>query len=176
MPYNWYVATPYELMVDLDPRQKTDGGEWPAALKCALARLNGLRIERRIDYVDHWIYPSDSNGHYHLIVRHNGGIGLLERMALQLYLRDDSFRAMNNLMRMAHGDDCPSLLITSEPYDGFYRLPDETCNCTSKHTKEVMRHCTAASRIRGNRRCDDYFGKPSAMNGPISFGRGRLDE
>lgn len=178
---NWYNSdvdengNGYEIQLDVDHVKKNHTAEdgtitaaKPVKIKNILERITSARIDGVLDVNDDsiWIYPSDRELHYHIFVRLNSPMQILERCIWQMYLRDDFFRGINGLMRAWRQYQSgsfkpgPSLLITSEPYKGFYRLPDYACRCKKKHSPEVMEICPVAKRVRGNSRCAVYFPKP----------------
>ena len=169
---HWYVARSNELMVDLDHKIPDQP---PTLLTSARGRLNGSILAGKLDVQDVWLYPSDHPKHYHMVIRLVRDMPTDQRLTWEFYFRNDAFRTLNNFMRLQlSGISNPSLLITSQPYKGFYRLPDDICHCPLKHSQEVMATCPAAERIRGAARVADYFGKPVPMDKPITFGRMEL--
>lgn len=168
MSYYWYVAQTNELFIDLDHHE--DDAEL-GRLKCARDRLFGAIKAGVIHVRDTYLFPSDTDRHYHLIVVLADGfkVDSYTRRIWEGYLRDDPYRNLNNLMRTACGITS-SLLITSKAYPEF-RAPDAECQCDKKHTNDVMVSCKTAAIIRKSHASKSYFGKSERLTLEIKMGR-----
>lgn len=165
-PTWWYVARPNEIFVDLD-----SGGAISRALSVvrrallvkpgAKTPLNKLPIESV------WLYPSETEGHAHLILKLKENLHTLEKISWSLWMGTDQIRAAYVIERLdaltddlkfleEHSDIPTDLIATREEYE--FRKPDTFCFCKDKHKKKsVTDKCDALERILGSHRSDDYF-------------------
>ena len=136
-PWAWYVARDDELLIDLDEymRQSKRGpwGEvfWRLRLQAAI-RSNKLEIAP----AGIWLVYSFGEHRFHSIIRLARPMSALQRLVWQFHLGSDSYRAKNDLGRLALGVKAPTLLIAPAPIPNFYRDPDAVCRCTVKHSTE----------------------------------------
>lgn len=164
-PWYWYVARSNEIFLDLDSkralnralnvlrrailRERTGKGvfsEYPFSFPFQ----NVLRVHSV------WIYPTQSENHYHLIVVGWHDMPVELRLAWALWMGADQVRAAYVMERYRHGFPRPELLCTRSLY-GF-RIADDACDCRDKHKRKVITEgCPALSRILGNHRSADYF-------------------
>lgn len=137
MNWFWYVAKNNELMVDCDGVQ---------LLEIAQKRLarSGLLVS------DALVFPSQSESHFHLVVRLREPMNSIERQVWQLFLMDHVYRSVNNLFRALNGTPSPSLLISPQPWNAFWREHDAICHCETKHKGPALSGCTVGASLRGN--------------------------
>ena len=136
----WYLAHPDELLIDLDDYtrpapSKTGESRGPWGEIFFRRRLADAIRADRLKVCDPPVYLGRSNSerHWHAIVRLRYPMPLDQRLTWQLRLGSDLMRAQADLMRAAMCVDFPSLLIRNTPMKGFYREPDRQCACTRKH-------------------------------------------
>lgn len=145
----WYTAHGDELLIDLDKYDRpVKGGTWGEVF--FRRRLREAIEAEKLDVREVWLIPSNSDGHYHAIVRLWWAIPDLERLVWQLHLGSDLYRGRADLMRLARGVKAPSLLIRDGSIPGFYRQPDARCTCEKKHV-------TAEQAALGRRTCTTWL-------------------
>jgi hypothetical protein len=134
----WYLAQPEELLIDLDnymrpAPSKTGESRGPWGEIFFRRRLaDAIRAERlAVEMV--FLDRSNTELHWHAIVRLARPMAVMERLAWQLRLGSDLMRAQADIMRAARGIESPSLLIRKTEMADFYRAPDRECPCTRKH-------------------------------------------
>lgn len=175
MRWFWYVARPNEIFVDLDS---------PAATTRALSVLRrALNVKRtaktpllKLGILGVWLYPSEAEGHSHLIVVLKNNLSFIDRTAWSLWLGTDQIRAayvMERFLSFACRNDAsipdgwvdsvidnpsfPTELLSVRHEYGF-RKPDTFCFCKEKHKKKhVTDKCSALVAILGDMRSADYF-------------------
>lgn len=146
--WNWYVAKNNELFIDCD--------HWQKSQERIRKRLMGA-IECHHLFIENlWLYPSQTNGHMHIIIKLQHTLNRVEQFCWEIMFHSDIYRGCCNLMRR----DIPAadILISRKE---LHRIPDATCNCETKHNYKTMETCPAAILLRGNQRCNTFFGKPS---------------
>ena len=166
MRWRWYIASPRELMVDLDSR-----GDSKARLALALRRLRGAKLAHKLPVESAWLWPSNTPGHFHLVVRLSRPVSALWRLLWSIRLMDDPYRSLMNGARSMTRGMVGSLLITRMPWPGFYRQADHTCDCPGKHDTATMAQCPVATRLLRLDVGADYFGFPSDVEPVAGFGR-----
>lgn len=164
----WYLARPDELLIDLDDYMrpapsKTGESRGPWGEVFFRRRLADAIRAERLPVESVYLDRSNSAKHWHAIIRLRpnapassiaGILPAIERLVWQLRLGSDLMRGQADLMRLARGVMCPSLLIRREPMADFYREPDCECPCTRKHdTAEQFslgaRACPVWIELRG---------------------------
>lgn len=152
----WYAARDNEIFVDLDnPRALTRA---LSVLRRALRRKVGSLTPLESLLVESvWLYPSSSEGHFHLVIVLRRDMCFYKRVAWSLWLATDRIRAAYVLMRYMHTyGSRHEILVSKKPY-GF-RRHDALCQCEGKHkSKAVTDRCPALADLLGNHRSDDYF-------------------
>ncbi len=116
--------------------------------------------------------PSRSKDHIHTIITVHNSMHPTEKYAWEIVLHGDIYRGCCNFLRWINGVEAADILIS--PWDNFIgpnigsghfstisRNHDDSCDCTTKHTRAVMETCPAAKRLRGENRTRGFFGKPS---------------
>jgi len=153
----WYISTPKEVFIDLD-------GDRTNRLVTVLARIRGIMESHKFPIRNVWMFPSQSDNHFHLVLSLNHECSIEVRTALQLYCFSDVFRTCNNLMRYERMPAADVLISNLNWYKvfGFYRMPDSSCLCKGKHNNDAMQKCVAAKELRGKERAFIYFDKPVA--------------
>lgn len=144
MKWFWYVAKPDELMVDLDG--------------AILLAISQKRLERcGLPVLKTFISPSNSDDHFHLVVKLRYPMEVIERQIWQLYLMDHVYRSVNNLFRAHSGTKGASLLIAPIRWccsgisqSDFWREPDGICTCKEKHSGPTFGGCKIGAKLRGN--------------------------
>ena len=160
----WYVARANELFIDTDNASKS--------LKYARARLQGAIECGKLDVAYVMSRPSRSKDHIHTIITVHNSMHPTEKYAWEIVLHGDIYRGCCNFLRWINGVEAADILIS--PWDNFIgpnigsghfstisRNHDDSCDCTTKHTRAVMETCPAAKRLRGENRTRGFFGKPS---------------
>ncbi len=165
MRWRWYVASNRELMIDLDSR-----GDAKARLALALRRLKGAKEARKLPVESVWLWPSNTSGHYHLVVLLSRPISALWRLLWSVRLMDDPYRSLMNGARSMTRGMVGSLLIARLPWPGFYRRPDHVCRCPTKHDTATMARCPVATKLLRLDIGADYFGFPADESPRAEFG------
>lgn len=147
----WYVARDNELFLDIDKMERS--------LPHARSRLQGAIECGRLPVRSVEMYPSQRNGHCHVIVTLARKMHDVERFAWEIILHGDIYRGCCNLLRWSNAVPANDVLISPSRFR--HRRPNAICQCNGKHTAEVMEHCTAALALRGADRARGFFGKPS---------------
>lgn len=98
-----YYPEPNELVIDLDGEKEK---------QFFIERVQRLGMEIGCNYS---IYPSETKGHYHAIVKiyegdENVKLDRFERLALQAVLGSDLTKEMLSIFRIWNGDEFPTLL------------------------------------------------------------------
>lgn len=164
----WYVRKSNELLIDLDGKNAKSHA---ARLLKSRKRIYGAKESGKLDIRTVWFYPSGSEMHHHVIVALGHDISYIHAVAWEMHFGSDIYRSCNNLMRatdptiIGYNSAAFDLLITPQPYPGFYRPPDFNCLCEGKHTLDVMEKCPAAKIVRGSARTTDYL-SPRAEKPP----------
>ena len=173
--WRWYVARTVngkkaELMIDLEDKSK--GDKPPERLRLSLDRLMGLINNSTYGFDSAYLYPSTTKYHSHLIVVMSEPIEIELASMLEARLCDDLYRNQMNRYRDAVGCGAGSLLITSEPWPGFYRRHDDECSCScAKHTNVDMEDCPAAQRLRGMWRLTEFYPRPEPFPWTGHYGK-----
>jgi len=154
----WYVSRPNEIFLDIDNTNKV--------IRHASSRLLGAVECGRLKVADIDFHQSASENHLHVIITLGEDMPPIERAVWGLILRSDIYRAASVIMRHCHNIKAADVLITPTE---FRRPPDDYCECPEKHKAEIMEHCPAATRLRGENRTQGFFGLPSSQD--VSFFR-----
>jgi hypothetical protein len=174
----WYVARPNEIFVDLDsPRAVTRA---LSVLRRALnVKKNAKSPLNKLDIESVWLYPTETEGHSHLIVVLKYELRVHYRLAWSLWMGTDQIRAAYVLERFRYffnSESSPVELFCARQEYGF-RKPDTFCFCKEKHKKKhVTDQCDALARILGNHRSDDYFprNRDTKERKPVRFAPGKI--
>lgn len=146
----WYLAHENELLIDIDEytRPTKDGAPWGEIF--FRRRLREAIKAGKLSVQSVWLLRSSSPRHFQIFLRLRHRLDVFERLTWQLHLGSDLYRGRADLMRACRGFTSPSLLIRPSQIDGFYRLPDDVCNCRVKHrTDDPATHCSTYRHYRG---------------------------
>lgn len=146
----WYLAHPDELLLDLDDYMRTtkSGGPWGEIF--FRRRLRDAMAANKLQVKSVYLARSQSEHHFHIIVRLARIMPSLERLVWQLHLGSDLYRGRADLMRLARGIKVPSLLILQQEFEGLDRAADAICDCTKKHITEENPNCAIWREYRGH--------------------------
>lgn len=141
MEWYWYVATPFEILLDLDSQ-----------FRYQLAHKKLLRAQSQgaLRITDLWAAPSFSDGKYHAVASISNRLSPRERIMWAWWAGSDPIRALYNLTRIERGVLSPDLLITPHKWNTFWRPADHKCNCETKHKGlDACRACPVFRLIHG---------------------------
>lgn len=164
LTWQWYVARPNELFIDMD--------RYEQSIDHVRRRLTGAIECKSLSVRAVSLFPSVTKNHAHLIVVLDAPLLAYERYAWEMLLHSDIYRACSNILRESRGVPSPDVLICKGRYELYSyttnvveqtitRTPDAECDCLYKHNRATMEMCQAAIHLRGERRTDTFFGKPS---------------
>ena len=174
MTWYWYIARYDEILIDLDCRDHNGLGR----VEMFRRRLKALIIRNRFDRYtieSVWLYPSMNQAGYHAVIHLGAPLSAMERAILALRLGSDIHRGLCTLQRIIERHGAPDLLIASHKWPGFYREPDQRCDCEEKHTATVMAKCPVALAIRPSFASFDFFGQSETGPGAIKLNFGRVN-
>lgn len=145
----WYIARANELLLDLDDymRPTRTGEPWGEIF--FRKRLRAAIEFHKLDVSHVYLARSNSEHHFHAIVRLSGDMQPFQRMVWQLQLGSDLYRCRADMMRLVRGFIGCSLLIREVEFTGLYRSADVVCKCTTKHVTSENPDCDVWRRYRG---------------------------